>query len=588
MEVFLSLLMTSEDNKSFKELFEESLKGKHFSEGEIVEGKVVQVTKDFVLVDIGYKSEGQISVREFLNEKGELHVKEGDTFAVYLERIENDEGYVQLSRERAQALEAWDQIVKAAQEGQIVEGIVVEKVKGGLCVDIGVKAFLPASQIDVRPPKNLNQFLGKKYRFKVVKLNKKRGNVVLSRREVIEQERTERKSSLMGTLEAGAVVDGTVKNITEYGAFIDLGGVDGLLHITDMSWGRLKHPSEMLSIGDSIQVKVLAFDQGKERVSLGLKQLQPDPWDSVKYKHRVSDRIRGKVISLVDYGAFVEIEKGVEGLIHVSEMSWTQKIKHPSQVVNVGDEVDAQILEIDAVNRRISLGLKQTLENPWVVLSEKYPSGTKIKGQVRNVTDFGVFVGVEEGIDGLVHVSDISWTQKNIKPQDLYKKGDEIEVVVLNIDPENEKFSLGVKQLERNPWLEVEKTLKKGSIVEGKVTKVVDFGLFIEVAPHVEGLVHISEITKEKSEDPKTLYKLGDSIRAEVLGIDQRERKISLSIKSLLAKEEKESIAKYMSEGKKQSKQKLGDLFEKEGLMQKLKGAAKKVTSKSKDPKEES
>src|SRR3989338_6609105 len=480
--------MAEKSEKSFKELFEESLQGRHFVEGEIVEGTVVQITKDTVLIDIGYKSEGQISLREFRDEKGEIHVKEGDKFPVYLEQIETDEVYVRLSRQRAEALEAWDQIVKAANEGHLVEGLVLDKVKGGLSVDIGVRAFVPASQVDLRPPKNLGQYVGRRYKFKVIKLNKKRGNVVLSRRSVLEQERVEKKHSLLGTLEEGKIVEGTVKNITEYGAFIDLGGVDGLLHITDMSWGRLKHPSELLSVGDSIQVKILQYDHEKERVSLGLKQIQPDPWDQVKYKYREEDRVKGKVISLADYGAFVEVEKGVEGLIHVSEMSWTQKIKHPSQVVSVGQEVEAQVLEIDTVNRRISLGLKQTLENPWAKLAKKYPSGTSIKGQVKNVTDFGVFVGVEEGMDGLVHVSDISWTQKNIRPQELYKKGDEIEVVVLNIDPENEKFSLGVKQLEKDPWQEVEKTLKKGSVIEGKVTKTVDFGLFVSVAPYVEGL----------------------------------------------------------------------------------------------------
>jgi len=573
----------AESEKSFKELFEESLKGRHFTEGEVVEGTVIQITKDFVIVDIGYKSEGQIPLREFLDTKGQLYIKEGDKFPVYLERIENEDGLVQLSRQRAEALQVWDEILKAANEGHIVEGLVVDKVKGGLSVDIGVKAFLPASQIDMRPPKNLNQYVGKKYRFKVIKLNKKRGNVVLSRRAVIEQEREEKRSTLLQNMEPGNVVEGTVKKITEYGAFIDLGGMDGLLHITDMSWGRLKHPSEILSVGDSIQVKILAYDQEKERVSLGLKQIQPDPWDQVKYKYRAGDKIKGKIINLADYGAFVEIDKGVEGLIHVSEMSWTQKIKHPSQVVAVGNQVEAQVLDIDTVNRRISLGLKQLLDNPWESLATKFPPGTHIKGQVKNVTDFGVFVGVEEGIDGLVHVSDISWTQKNIKPQELYKKGQEIEVVVLNIDPENEKFSLGVKQLEKDPWQEVEANLKKGSVIEGKITKIVDFGLFVEVAPYVEGLVHISEITKEKVDDPKSLHKIGEVVRTEVLGIDHRERKLSLSIKSLAHREEKETISKYMTEGKKQPKKKLGDLFEKEGLIQKLKRTVKKAKSDDKE-----
>ncbi|OGQ18623.1 MAG: 30S ribosomal protein S1 [Deltaproteobacteria bacterium RIFCSPHIGHO2_02_FULL_40_11] len=573
--------MAAAEKKSFKELFEESLKGKHFQEGEIVDGTVIQVLDDFVLVDIGYKSEGQIPVREFRNEKGEIQVQEGDHFPVYIEKIENSAGTVQLSRQRAEALQAWDQIVTASKEGQLVEGIVIDKVRGGFTVDIGVRAFVPASLIDVRPPKNLNDYVGQKYRFKVIKLNKKRGNVVVSRKAVLEDERAEKREKLLHTLEEGSIVDGVIKNITEYGAFIDLGGVDGLLHITDMSWGRLKHPSEILSVGSTLQVKVLKYDPDKGRVSLGLKQLQADPWDQVKYKYRVDDRIQGKVISLTDYGAFVEIEKGVEGLIHVSEMSWTQKVKHPSQVLKVGDQVDTQILEIDPINRRISLGLKQTQENPWDILSQKFPPGTKLQGEVKNLTDFGVFVDVGEGVDGLVHVSDISWTQKNIKPQEAYNKGDKIDVVVLNIDPENEKFSLGIKQLEKDPWEDMKAQHKKGSIIEGKITKVVDFGYFIQVTHDIEGLVHISEITGEKHQDPKSLYKVGDAVRAEILSIDNRERKISLSIKSLNKREEKESLEKYLKDGKAQPKSKLGDLFSKEGgLLQKLKSA---VTKKEED-----
>lgn len=578
--------MVSEDGKSFKELFEESLKGKHFTEGEVLEGTVIEIFDDFVLVDIGYKSEGQIPLREFRDEKGEIHVSKGDKFPVYLEKIESEDGTVRLSRQRAEALQAWDQILKASKEGQLVEGVVLEKIRGGFTVDIGVRAFVPASLIDIRPPKNLNDYVGKKYRFKVIKLNKKRGNVVVSRKVVLDEERSHKRDELLKNLEEGSVIEGVIKNITEYGAFIDLGGVDGLLHITDISWGRLKHPSEVLSVGSTIQVKILKYDPEKERVSLGLKQLQPDPWDQVKYKHRIGDRITGKIISLTDYGAFVEIEKGVEGLIHVSEMSWTQKVKHPSKLVKAGDEVEAQILEIDPINRRISLGLKQMMENPWEVLSQKYPPGTKLTGEVKNVTDFGVFVGVEEGIDGLVHVSDLSWTQKNMKPQDLFSKGQKMEVVVLSIDPENEKFSLGIKQLERDPWIDVQEKHKKGSVIEGKITKIVDFGLFIEITDQVEGLVHISEITKEKHVDPKTIYKEGDVVRAEVLAIDNRERKISLSIKRLLAREEKESIQKYMSDEQSEKKKNLGDLMEKEGLLQKLRSTVSKRVGASKKKEE--
>jgi len=569
--------------KSFKELFEESVEGRHFSQGEVIEGTVVQIDSDTALIDIGYKSEGQIRLDEFRDENGELHIKEGDKFHVLIERIEDETGLVRLSRQRAEALQAWEQIEKAMQEGLFVEGFVVGRVKGGFTVDIGVRAFLPASQIDLRPPKDLDQYVNHRYHFKVIKLNKKRGNVVLSRRAVLEKERLAQKSDILSSLEEGKIVEGIVKNITEYGCFIDLGGIDGLLHITDMSWGRIKHPSEMVSVGDSMQVKILKYDHEKERVSLGLKQTQPDPWDQVKYKYRVDDRIEGKIISMTDYGAFVEIEKGVEGLIHISEMSWTKKIKHPSQIFKVMDQVKAVILEIDTVNRRISLGHKQTLENPWEKLSEKFPPGTKIKGVVKNVTDFGVFVGVEEGIDGLVHVSDISWTQKNIKPQELYKKGEEIEAAVLNIDPENEKFSLGIKQLGEDPWKLVEEKLKKGSTVEGKITKIVDFGLFVQVTPDVEGLVHVSEITKEKTQDPKAAYKVGDEISAQVLGIDHRERKISLSIKALAAREEKDNIKKYMADGDKPKMKKLGDLFAKEGLFQKLKKVVSKSTSDPED-----
>lgn len=580
------MYMAAAEKKSFEELFEESIKGRRYVDGEVVTGTVVQVTDEFAIIDIGYKSEGMIPLREFKDEKGEIHLKEGDNFQVFIESVESADGMVRLSRQRAEALQAWDDIEKASNEGLFVEGVVIDRVKGGFTVDIGVKAFLPASQIDLRPPRNLDQYVNQRYKFKVIKLNKRRGNVVLSRRSVLEQERVAQKNSLLGTLEEGKTVEGVVKNITEYGCFIDLGGVDGLLHITDMSWGRIKHPSELLSVGDTVQVKVLKYDHEKERVSLGLKQTQPDPWDQVKYKYRVNDRIKGKVISMTDYGAFVEIEKGVEGLIHVSEMSWTQKVKHPSQILQAGAEIESVILEIDTVNRRISMGLKQTLENPWEKLAEKFPPGTKIKGVVKNVTDFGIFVGVAEGIDGLVHVSDISWTQKNIKPQEVYKKGDEVEVAVLNIDPDNEKFSLGIKQLADDPWRVVETNLKKGSVVEGKITKIVDFGFFIQVTADVEGLVHVSEITREKKQDPKENFKVGDTVRAEVLGVDNRDRKISLSIKALQHREEKESIDKYMSEeGTKTTKmKKFGDLFAKEGLIQKLKSA---VTGKAaKDSKE--
>ena len=469
------------EGKTFEELFEESLKISNPREGEVVKGRVIQVSNQLITIDVGYKSEGQVDIVEF---KGEVP-KVGDEVEVYLERIENENGMMVLSREKAEVLRAWDEISKAVENNELVEGKIIAKVKGGLSVDIGVKAFLPGSQVDLRPVRNLEDYVGRVFQFKIIKFNKKRGNIVLSRRVLLEQEREKMKSKTLKALEEGQIVVGMVKNITEYGAFIDLGGVDGLLHITDMSWGRVKHPSDMLKISDEVRVKVLKYDPDRERVSLGMKQCTPDPWDSVKDRFHIGDRVKGAVVSLTDYGAFIELEEGIEGLIHVSEMSWTKRVKHPSKVVNVGDVVEAVVLDIDAENHRISLGMKQIEPNPWELLAEKYPIGSRVKGVVKNVTDFGVFIGMEEGIDGMVHISDISWTEKIEKLKDGCKKGEEIEAVVLNIDQENQRFTLGIKQLERDPWEDIEGRFPVGSVATGKVTKIPDWEPTLDIFPRI-------------------------------------------------------------------------------------------------------
>jgi len=555
-----------DEDKSFEELFEESLKTSNPREGEVVTGNVIQVTGNFVTIDVGYKSEGQIDIVEF---KGDVP-KIGDPVEVYLDRIENENGMMVLSREKAEVLKAWDEISKAVENDELVEGKVIAKVKGGLSVDIGVKAFLPGSQVDLRPVRHLEDYVGRVFQFRIIKFNKKRGNIVLSRRVLLERERDKMKTKTLEELKEGMVVEGTVKNITEYGAFIDLGGVDGLLHITDMSWGRVKHPSDLLRIGDVINVKVLKYDPERERVSLGLKQTTEDPWLNIASRYNIGDRVKGNVVSLTDYGAFIELEEGIEGLIHVSEMSWTKRIKHPSKVVNVGDPVEAVVLDIDANNHRISLGMKQTEPNPWEVLAEKYPMGGKIKGTVKNVTDFGIFIGMEEGIDGMVHVSDVSWTEKIDKLAEKFNKGDEIEAVVLNIDQENQRFSLGIKQLERDPWDDIETRFPVGTEAKGKITKLADFGAFMELEQGVEGLVHVSELSNERVAHPSDVINVGDEITALVTNIDRKERRISLSVKALSNKEERDAIKKYKAKAAKSSKTSLGDIL-KEKLAKKLK-----------------
>jgi small subunit ribosomal protein S1 len=549
----------SEDGMSFEQLFEQSSAAKPVAEGEVVLGKVVSVGQDMVLVDVGYKSEGEVPLREFRGPNGEVDVQMGDEVFVLLERGETKNGLLHLSKEKADVLRAWDEISDACERNEILEGNVVGVVKGGLAVDIGVKAFLPGSQIDVRPVKNLDQFIGKTFKFKVIKFNKKRGNIVLSRRAVLELERDNMKSSTLKQIKVGAVVRGLVKNITDYGAFVDLGGVDGLLHITDLSWGRVKHPSEAVQVGQEINVRVLKYDTEKERVSLGLKQTLPDPWAEVGTKYTVGQRVNGKVVSVTDYGAFIEVEAGVEGLVHVSEMSWTQKVKDPRKMLNVDQEVEAVILDIDNDSRRMSLGLKQIEPNPWDTLEYKYPRGTKVKGVIKNITDFGIFVEIEEGIDGLVHVSDLSWDSKVSHPSQVYQKGAEVEAMVMSIDKENERISLSVKLLSGDPWAAAAAKFKAGSQVEGTVTKLANFGAFIEIEKGFEGMIHVSELSEERIMHPEQVVKVGDKIKCEITNIDERERKVSLSVKAMARREERENLDAYRA--KQSAKPSLGNML---------------------------
>jgi len=553
------------EDEDFASMLEESFKAKggsgkgELKENEIVKGTVVQVTKDYAVVDIGYKSEGQVAIQEFGLLDGKPNVKIGDPVEVLLESRENDTGMVVLSKEKADKMRIWDEISAACERDELVEGTIVGRVKGGLSVDIGVKAFLPGSQVDLRPIRNLDKLIGEKFKFKVIKFNKKRGNIVLSRRVLLEKEREELKKDTLMKLKEGAVLQGIVKNLTDYGAFIDLGGIDGLLHITDMSWGRVGHPSEMLNVGDELRVMVLKFDPATERVSLGLKQIQEDPWVHAAEKFPPGTRVSGKVVSLTDYGAFIEMQPGIEGLVHISEMSWTKRVKHPSKVMAIGDLVNAVVLDVDAKAKRISLGMKQIEPNPWTLLEEQYPIGSVIRGQVRNVTDFGIFVGVQEGIDGLVHVSDISWTQRIKHPGDLFKKGDEVEAVVLNIDVENERFSLGIKQLHPDPWTELPTKYPIGSRVKGKVTKVADFGAFVEIEPGIEGLVHVSELRDERVENPRDVVKEGDELDVKVIDMDPHERKVALSVKAAL--HEGDDYREYMRAQQSAGKASFGDVF---------------------------
>src|SRR6267142_2838789 len=518
---------------------------KNFAEGEVVKGIVLQVSESEVIVDVGYKSEGIIPVDEFRDETGKLSIKVGDSVDVLLEKTEDKEGYVVLSKEKAEKMKVWDDVERAYQERRVVIGRVIERVKGGLAVDIGVRAFLPGSQVDLRPVRNLDSLKGQELRMRVIKVNKKRGNIVLSRKAVLEEENAEKKRDTLETLEEGKVLMGTVKNITEYGAFVDLGGIDGLLHITDMSWGRINHPSEVLNVGDEIKVQVLKFDRESERVSLGYKQLKADPWTTATLKYPVGARVKGKVVSLTDYGAFVELEEGVEGLIHVSEMSWSKKVKHPSKILTVSQEVECQVLGIHQEAHRISLGLKQIESNPWQELAEKYPVGAKLRGKVRNLTEFGAFVEVEEGIDGLIHISDLSWTKRVKHPSEILKKGDVVEAVVLNIDAENQRLSLVLKQLATDMWDEFFAHHKVGEIVEGKIVRLTNFGAFVELAEGIEGLVHVSELDEKRIEKPDETFKPGDVFPMKIIKIQEGEKKIGLSIKAVKQDEYQRDLEVY-------------------------------------------
>jgi small subunit ribosomal protein S1 len=537
-----------EETDSMHDLYEQSFR--NIQEGEVIRGRIVQVSDDFVMVDIGYKSEGQISIHEFKDELGVVQAGIGDEIDVLLEFHDDDDGTIHLSKEKAAKIKVWDDISRIYSEDGMIEGKIIAKVKGGLAVDIGVQAFLPGSQVDLRPVRNLESLIGHTFPFKVLKYNKKRRNVVLSRRALLEKEREQMKSFTLATLQDNKQVDGIVKNITDYGVFVDLGGIDGLLHITDMSWGRVGHPSEMFQIGDKIQVKILSFDRDSERVSLGLKQLVDDPWTSAEEKYPVETKVRGKVVSLTDYGAFVEIEEGVEGLIHVSEMSWTKKIRHPSKILSVGDEVEAVVLSINPENKRISLGMKQLESNPWDVIAQKYPVGTTIAGKIKNITDFGIFIGIDEGIDGLVHISDISWTKRVKHPSEVFRKNQEVQAIVLNIDKDNERFSLGIKQLESDPWESIPQRYPMGSVVSGPITNVTDFGLFVELEEGIEGLVHVSEISKDKIKSPVGQFKPGDKISAKVINISPKDRKIGLSVKKIEEHDERSNYDEYLSTSK--------------------------------------
>jgi small subunit ribosomal protein S1 len=547
--------------EDFQTLYKESLKT--MDEGQILNGTVINITPDHVTVDVGYKCEGQIPIREF-QKRGKIDLKIGDRIEVFLEKKESEEGLLILSKEKADKVTIWRDIGRSYREGEIIEGEIVSKVKGGLSVDIGgVIGFLPGSQIDLKPIRNLDELVGKRFKFKVIKLNRKRNNVVLSRRVLLEDELKVTREETLKRLEEGQVVEGAVKNLTDYGAFVDLGGVDGLLHITDIAWGKIGHPSEKLSVGDRVDVKILHYDREKGKISLGLKQTLPDPWKSVPEKFPVGRRIEGKAVSTTDYGVFVELEEVVEGLVHITEMAWGKKMKHPSKVVQVGEKVQVQVLDFDLDKRRISLGMKQTTPNPWTLLEEKYPVGSRVRGKVKTVTDFGVFVGFEEGIDGLVHVSEISWTKKIKNPGELYRKGQEIEAVVLNIDPQNERFSLGVKQLAPDPWKEIHRRYRKGDVVTGKVTNVTDFGAFVELEEGIEGLVHVSEISREKVEKPADALKIGDAVSAMILHVDPHERRIGLSMKVLKERVERGEMEKYISNNESTSPS-LGALIQEE------------------------
>jgi small subunit ribosomal protein S1 len=523
----------AETNKTEFSNLMNSAAAKNFAEGEVFMGRIVNINDDYVTVDIGYKQEGLVLAKEFKSYDGTMKVKVGDDIQVYLEKLESQMGNLVLSKDKAEILKAWDKISEACEKGEAVEGTVIAKVKGGLSVDIGVKAFLPGSQIDIRPVKNLDKYIGKTMEFKVIKFNKKRGNIVLSRRAILAEERGKLRDETLTQIQEGMIVKGIVKNITDYGAFIDLGGVDGLLHITDMSWGRVKHPTNILNVGDEIDVKILKYDASKERVSLGLKQVQPNPWETASHKYTPGTKVSGEIVSVKDYGVFVELSDGIEGLIHISEMSWTNKLKQPGKNFNIGEKLEAVVLEVDIENKRISLGVKQLQPNPWDDLFHKFPVGKIVEGTVKAIVDFGLFIDLHEEVDALIHVSDISWTKKAINLNEEYKVGQKVKGVVVTVDKENQKFCLGFKQLEEDPWKRIEERMPVGSQIEGEVVRVTDFGAFVELETGIEGLVHISEISDERVEKPSDKVNKGDKVKAVVISIDKAAKKIALSMKAV-------------------------------------------------------
>jgi small subunit ribosomal protein S1 len=547
--------------EDFESFFDDYLNNSRIREQSVVSGRVIEIDGDWVVVDVGYKAEGVIAVNEFIDEDGNLTIDLNDTVDVYLGSMSETDGQLSLSKRKADEMKAWEEISKAYEADEVVDGVIISRVKGGLSVDIGVKAFLPGSQVDLRPVKNLEKLLGEEFSFKIIKFNKRRGNIVLSRRILLEEERQRQRKETLKDLTVGAIMKGVVKNITDYGAFIDLGGIDGLLHITDMTYGRINHPSEMVEVHQTLEVKVLKFDEETQRVSLGYKQIRPDPWEEVDLRYPVGAIVRGKVVSMPDYGIFVELEDGIEGLVHISEMTWNKRIKHPSKLVALNDMVEAKVIGVDVENKRISLSMRELEPNPWDLVEERYPIGSIVRGKVRNITDFGLFVGIEEGIDGLVHISDLSWSQRIKHPSDAYKKGDEVEARVLNIDRDGERFSLGIKQLKEDPWFSVQARYFLGQVIKGRVVSRTDFGVFVEIEEGVEGLVHMSELAQPET-DWDEAYADGTELLVEIRRIDQHDRKISLSEKGATERggEDSGSIQEYMQQ-QGDSSARLGDVL---------------------------
>ena len=521
---------------------------KNIAEGAVVTGTILKISDSHVIVDVGFKSEGRIALGEFRDEDGKLEVQPGDKVDVLLERTEDKHGHIVVSRQKAERMKIWDALEKDFQDQSIITGRVIERVKGGLAVDVGVRAFLPGSQVDLQPTRNLHSWCGRELRMRVIKVNRRRGNIVLSRKAVLEEEHFKLKETTLKELEEGKAVSGIVKNITDYGAFVDLGGIDGLLHITDMSWGRVNHPSDLFKVGDEIQVQILKFERLEEKVSLGYKQLTEDPWLSAVERYVKDTRVKAKVVSLTDYGAFVELEEGIEGLIHISEMTWNRRIKHPSKLLSVGDEVETVILDIDAAARRISLGMKQTEPNPWSTIEEKYAINSIVTGKVRNLTDFGAFIEVEEGIEGLVHISDLSWTKKIQHPSEIVQKGEEVSAVVLNVDAENQRLSLGIKQLEPDTWEGFFSQHQIGDVVHGKIVRLTSFGIFVELSEGIEGLCHVSELADERIDNPEDHFQVGQELDVKIIKLNLLERRIGLSVRALKEDSEGEEGWAYKPE----------------------------------------